>query len=141
MEFYSIQRGIHHEQSAPYVPQQNRVAEWTNRTTIEAARTILADSKLRMQFLNEVVNTACYTFNQFLTGNKFKNTSYELLNNRKPNLQFLEPPGCPCTMLKRDTRKFEEKVFEGYFLGYASTKKRVFNISLGYVEEWYPVDY
>ncbi|GJV98661.1 putative ribonuclease H-like domain-containing protein, partial [Tanacetum coccineum] len=41
-------------------PQQNEVAKRRNRTLIEAARTMLADSKLPTTFWAEVVNTACY---------------------------------------------------------------------------------
>ncbi|XP_076883899.1 uncharacterized protein LOC143532863 [Bidens hawaiensis] len=140
IEFFCIQRGIHHEYSAPSVPQQNGFTERKNQTIIEVARTMLAGFKLHVQFWNEAVNTACYTLSRVLTIKKFKKTSYELLNNRKPNLQFLEPFTCPFTMLKRDARKFEEKAIEGYILGYASPKKCVFNLSSGCVEEWYHVD-
>ncbi|GJT17877.1 putative ribonuclease H-like domain-containing protein [Tanacetum coccineum] len=45
-------------------PQQNGVAERKNRTLIEAARTMLADSKLPTTFWAEVVNTACYVQNR-----------------------------------------------------------------------------
>ncbi|GJV73863.1 putative ribonuclease H-like domain-containing protein [Tanacetum coccineum] len=41
-------------------PQQNDVAERRNRTLIEAARTMLADSKLPTTFWAEAVNSACY---------------------------------------------------------------------------------
>ncbi|KAI3762582.1 hypothetical protein L1987_53016 [Smallanthus sonchifolius] len=51
--------GIHHEFNAPYVPQQNGVAERKNRTLVETVRTMLADSKLPVAFWAEAVNTAC----------------------------------------------------------------------------------
>ncbi|XP_076954102.1 uncharacterized protein LOC143628374 [Bidens hawaiensis] len=100
---------------------------------------MLANSKLRVQFWNEAVNTTYYMLNRVLMVKKFKKMSYELLNNRKSNLKYLEPFGCPCTVLKKDARKFDEKAFKGYFLGYNSPKKRVFNISSGCVEEWFHV--
>jgi len=50
LDFFCIQKGIHREYNAPYVPQQNGVAERKNRTLIEAARTMLADSKLHASF-------------------------------------------------------------------------------------------
>ena len=50
MEEYCNSRGIHHEFSASYTPQQNGVAERNHRTLIEAARTMLADSKLPAMF-------------------------------------------------------------------------------------------
>ncbi|GJR96608.1 putative ribonuclease H-like domain-containing protein [Tanacetum coccineum] len=52
--------GIKREYSVARTPQQNGVAERRNRTLIEAARTMLADSKLPTTFWAEVVSTACY---------------------------------------------------------------------------------
>ena len=95
MEEYCNSRGIHHEFSAPYTPQQNGVAERKNRTLIEAAQTMLADSKLPVMFWNEAIYTACYTLNRVLTVKRFGKTSCELINRRKPNLEFLEPFGAP----------------------------------------------
>nr|GEU35924.1 hypothetical protein [Tanacetum cinerariifolium] len=45
-------------------PQQNGVVERKNRTLIEAARTLLADSFLPTTFWAEAVNTACYVLNR-----------------------------------------------------------------------------
>nr|GEY40901.1 hypothetical protein [Tanacetum cinerariifolium] len=51
---------IKREFSVARSPQQNGIAERKNRTLIEAARTILADSLLPILFWAEAVNTACY---------------------------------------------------------------------------------
>ncbi|GJR24249.1 putative ribonuclease H-like domain-containing protein [Tanacetum coccineum] len=51
--------GIKREFSVARTPQQNGVAERRNRTLIEAARTMLADSKLPTTFWAKAVNTAC----------------------------------------------------------------------------------
>nr|GEV79643.1 hypothetical protein [Tanacetum cinerariifolium] len=59
-------KGIKMEYSNARTPQQNRVAERKNRTLIEAARTILADSKLPTMFWTEAVRTACYVLNRVL---------------------------------------------------------------------------
>ncbi|GJZ04090.1 putative ribonuclease H-like domain-containing protein [Tanacetum coccineum] len=53
-------KGIKREFSVAKTPQQNRVAERKNRTLIEAARTMLADSLLPTTFWAEAVSTACY---------------------------------------------------------------------------------
>ncbi|GJW13258.1 putative ribonuclease H-like domain-containing protein [Tanacetum coccineum] len=54
---------IKREFSVARTPQQNRVAEKKNRTLIEAARTMLADSLLPIRFWAEAVNTTCYVQN------------------------------------------------------------------------------
>ncbi|KAI3801965.1 hypothetical protein L1987_30085 [Smallanthus sonchifolius] len=141
METFCQKLGIHHEFSAPYVPQMNGVAERKNRNLIEAARTMLADSNLLVQFWNEAIANACYTLNRVLVVKRHDKTCFELLHRRKLNLQYLELFGAPCTMLKKDAHgKFNEKVEEGYFLGYSTPNKRVYNKASGNVEEWYHVD-
>ncbi|KAI3732947.1 hypothetical protein L1987_64160 [Smallanthus sonchifolius] len=131
MCLFCLQNGIHHEFSAPYVPQQNGVAERKNRTLVETARTMLVDSKLPVTFWAEAVNTACHVLNRVLTVKQHNKTCYELLNNRKPNLEYLLPFFNPCTLLKvRDVpTKFSAKAIEGIFLGYVanSPTKRVYN--------------
>nr|GEY35804.1 uncharacterized mitochondrial protein AtMg00810-like [Tanacetum cinerariifolium] len=57
-------KGIKREFSVPRTPQQNGIAKRKNRTLIEAARTMLADSLLPIPFWAEAVNTACYVQNQ-----------------------------------------------------------------------------
>ncbi|KAI3819600.1 hypothetical protein L1987_13441 [Smallanthus sonchifolius] len=119
MGLFCLQKGIHHEFSAPYVPQQNGVAERKNRTLVETARTMLADSKLPVTFWAEAVNIACHVLNRVLTVKQHNKMCHELLNNQKPNLDYLLPFGNPCTLLKvRDVpTKFSAKAIEGIFLG------------------------
>ncbi|GKD17445.1 putative ribonuclease H-like domain-containing protein, partial [Tanacetum coccineum] len=91
--------GIKREFSVARTPQQNVVAERKNRTLIEAARTMLADSKLPTTFWAEVVNTACYVQNRVLVINPHNKTPYELFLGKKPALSFMRPFGCPVTIL------------------------------------------
>ncbi|GJU08080.1 putative ribonuclease H-like domain-containing protein [Tanacetum coccineum] len=53
-------KGIKQKYSNAQTPQQNGVAKRINRTLIEAARTMLADSLLPTTFWAEAVNTACW---------------------------------------------------------------------------------
>ncbi|GJR24801.1 putative ribonuclease H-like domain-containing protein [Tanacetum coccineum] len=64
MNEFCAKKGIKREYSIARTPQQNGVAERKNRTLIEAARTMLADSLLPIQFWAEAVNTACYVLNR-----------------------------------------------------------------------------
>ncbi|GKE31007.1 putative ribonuclease H-like domain-containing protein, partial [Tanacetum coccineum] len=60
-EFYA-KKGIKREFSVARTPQQNGLAERKNRTLIETARTMLADSLLPIPFWAEAVNPACYEY-------------------------------------------------------------------------------
>ncbi|GKA59492.1 ribonuclease H-like domain-containing protein [Tanacetum coccineum] len=60
-------KGIKQEYSNARTPQQNGVAKRMNRTLIEAARTMLADSLLPTTFWAEAVSTDCYIFNRLVT--------------------------------------------------------------------------
>ncbi|GJR56086.1 putative ribonuclease H-like domain-containing protein [Tanacetum coccineum] len=105
---------IKREFSVARTPQQNGVAERKNRTLIEAARTMLADSKLPTTFWAEAVNTVL-------------------------SLGFMRPFGCPVTILNTIDHlgKFDGKADEGFFVGYLINSKafRVFNSRTRIVEE------
>nr|GEW22168.1 hypothetical protein [Tanacetum cinerariifolium] len=70
-------KGTKREFSVPRTPQQNGIAEKKNRTLIEAARTMLADSLLTIPFWAEAVNTACYVQNMVLVTKPHNKTPYE----------------------------------------------------------------
>nr|GEW92400.1 putative ribonuclease H-like domain-containing protein [Tanacetum cinerariifolium] len=60
MNQFCKMKGIKRKFSVTRTQQQNGVAERKNRTLIETAKTMLADSKLPTTFWAKVVNTACY---------------------------------------------------------------------------------
>nr|GEX06812.1 reverse transcriptase domain-containing protein [Tanacetum cinerariifolium] len=99
MNEFCEEKGIKREYSVARTPQQNRVAERRNRTLIEAARTMLADSKLSTTFLAKAVNTACYVQNRVLVVKPHFKTPYELFRGRSPALGFMRPFGCHVTIL------------------------------------------
>ncbi|GJY72703.1 putative ribonuclease H-like domain-containing protein [Tanacetum coccineum] len=131
MNQFCERKGIKREFSVARTPQQNGVAERKNRTLIEAARTMLADSKLPTTFWAEAVNTACYVQNRVLVTKPHNKTPYELFLGRKPALGFMRPFGCPVTILNTIDHlgKFDGKADEGFFVGYSINSKafRVFN--------------
>nr|GEY53699.1 hypothetical protein [Tanacetum cinerariifolium] len=55
-----------------------------NRTLIEAARTMLADSLLPIPFWAEAINTVCYVQNRVLVTKPHNKTPYELLHGSGP---------------------------------------------------------
>ncbi|GJR12026.1 ribonuclease H-like domain-containing protein [Tanacetum coccineum] len=132
-------KGILRQFSVATTPQQNEVAKKRNRTLIEAARTMLADSKLPTTFWVEAVNTACYVQNRVLVVKPHNKTPYELFHGRTPTLSFMRPFGCPITILNTIDHlgKFDGKADEGFFVGYSLNSKafRVFNSRTRIVEE------
>ncbi|GJT52093.1 putative ribonuclease H-like domain-containing protein [Tanacetum coccineum] len=121
------------------VIRSDNVAERKNRTLIEAARTMLADSLLPTIFWAEAVNTACYVLNRVLVTKPHNKTPYELIIGRAPSISFMRPFGCPVTILNTldPLGKFDGKAEEGFLVGYFVHSKafRVFNTKTRKVEE------
>nr|GEY86047.1 hypothetical protein [Tanacetum cinerariifolium] len=138
-------KGIKREFSVPRTPQQNGIAERKNRTLIEAARTLLADSLLPIPFWAEAVNTACYVHNRVLVTKPHNKTPCELLHGRLPSIGFMRPFGCPVTILNtlNPLGKFQGKVDEGFLVGYSACNKefRVFNSRTRIVQETLHVNF
>ncbi|GJR20339.1 putative ribonuclease H-like domain-containing protein [Tanacetum coccineum] len=111
-------KGIKREYSNARTLQQNEVAERKNRTLIEAARTMLADSFLPNTFWAEAVSTACYVLNRVLV--------------TKPHNKGLITDH-PYELVKL----FDGKSDEGFLVGYSLQSKafRVYNLETKRVEE------
>ena len=131
------EKGITHTFLAPRTSQQNGVLERKNRTLIEAARTMLEESKLPTYFWAEAINTICYTQNISIINQAQGKTPYQLMKNKKPTLNFLHVFGCKCFVLRNqgeNLRKFQAKADETIFIGYATTRAyRVYNLRMNIV--------
>ncbi|GJS50914.1 putative ribonuclease H-like domain-containing protein [Tanacetum coccineum] len=94
MNEFCAKKGIKREYSIARTPQQNGVAERKNRTLIEAARTMLADSLLPIQFWAEAVNTACYVLNNVMVTKPKLKDPYDNFDGKISNISFMRPFGC-----------------------------------------------
>ncbi|GJT70753.1 putative ribonuclease H-like domain-containing protein [Tanacetum coccineum] len=139
MSEFCEQKGIKREFSVARTPQQNSIAERRNKTLIEAAGTMLVDSKLPTTFWAKVVNTACYVQNRVLVVKPYNKTPYNMFRGRTHALRFMRPFGCHVTILNTldYLGKFNGKSDEGFFVGYSMNSKafRVYNIKTRKVEE------
>ncbi|GJU14488.1 putative ribonuclease H-like domain-containing protein [Tanacetum coccineum] len=139
MDDFCREKGIKREYSVARTPQQNGVAERKNRTLIEAARTMLADSKLPTTFWAEAVSTTCYVQNRVLIVKPHNKTPYELFRGFKLAIGFMKPFGCHVTILNTldNLGKFDGKSDEGFFVGYSLSSKafRVYNTRTRKVQE------
>ncbi|GJX57157.1 putative ribonuclease H-like domain-containing protein [Tanacetum coccineum] len=116
MDDFCREKGIKREYSVARTPRQNGVAERRNMTLIEAARTMLAYSKLPTTFWAEAVSTACYVQNRVLVVKSYNKIPYELFRGFKPALGFMRPFGCHVTILNTldSLGKFDGKSDEGF---------------------------
>ncbi|GJW02356.1 putative ribonuclease H-like domain-containing protein [Tanacetum coccineum] len=133
------EKGIKRDYSNARTLQQNGVAERKNRTLIEAARTMLADSMLPTMFWTKAVSTACYVLNRVLITNPHNKTPYALLTGKTPSISHFKPFGCHVTILNTNDHlgKFDGKADEGYLVGYSASNRayRVYNMANKRVKE------
>ncbi|GJU61317.1 retrovirus-related pol polyprotein from transposon TNT 1-94 [Tanacetum coccineum] len=103
----------------------NGVVKRQNQTLVEAGRTMLIFSKAPLFLWAEAINTACYTQNRSLIRHRYNKTSYELMQDKKPDLSFFHVFGSLCypTDDHEDLGKFDAKADIRIFVGYAPAKK------------------
>ncbi|KAJ9536538.1 hypothetical protein OSB04_un000290 [Centaurea solstitialis] len=104
-------------------PEQNGVVELRNRTLVEAARSMLAESQLPQYLWAEAVNTACYTQNRSIIHRRFGQTPYHILFGRVPSVGHFKVFGCKCFVLNETENrgKFGPKSDELVFVGYSES--------------------
>ena len=64
LEAYFSSKGVLHNTTAPYTPEQNGVAERFNRTLMERVRAMLLDAQLEEEYWAEAAATANYVKNR-----------------------------------------------------------------------------
>ena len=112
-------RGIKHQTTARYSPEQNGSAEALNRRLEERARAMLTDSELPADLWAEAVVCANYTRNRTPVVAHGK-TPLETFTGKKPDLTRLRVWGARAYMhVPKDLRRKLEPVSEkGWFVGY-----------------------
>ncbi|GJY94284.1 retrovirus-related pol polyprotein from transposon TNT 1-94 [Tanacetum coccineum] len=117
--------GITHNFLAPCIPQSNGMVEKKNRTLQEVIRTMLNEQLLPQKFWCNVLDTSTYILNRILIRAILGKTPYELLRGRKLTLDYFRVFGSKCFILntKDYLTKFDQKSYEGVFLGYSQNSK------------------
>jgi len=131
MQSYFKEQGIQWEISAPYAQQQNGVAERSNRTILEKARTMLLHANLPKAHWAEALNTAVYLANRTPTSSlPDHKTPYEAWHGKKPDIQHLRVFGCTVWVVDHKPKgKMDPRGWRGTFMGYGNGKNqyRVWN--------------
>eukprot|EP00170_Pyropia_yezoensis_P005414 contig_22006_g5428 len=117
-------KGIQHQTSVPYTPQQNGVAERYNRVITERTMALQADSGLPPKWWAEAGATVSYLANRVPQRNQHL-TPYELLHGVKPDVGHICIFGCAeWVYTPHDIRtKLQPRAERGILLGYAENQK------------------
>ncbi|KAJ9523155.1 hypothetical protein QJQ45_023956, partial [Haematococcus lacustris] len=124
MKEYCSSKGIVHQHSAPYSPQQNGAAERLNRTIFEKARSILHAANISLSFWAHAVKYANY-IRCLLPVSGQPLTPWEAFYGVKPDLSGLRVFGCRVWLHVPDHKrsKLQSKSVEGLFIGYQPGSK------------------
>jgi transposase InsO family protein len=117
--------GILHEETAPYTPEQNGVAERANRTICERIRSILAETKLPKQLWAELARAVAHLKNRSPTAALNNRTPYEALYGKKPDVSHFVAIGTKAFVHtpKKKTKKIDSRSYEGIMVGYGGSNQ------------------
>jgi len=118
------ERGIEHERTAGYAPQQND-AERLHRDIREHASSMLNATNLPKKYWGEAVRAYAHVRNRLPPSHRNEDRSpLELLSGNKPSIKHLRVFGCEAWVLKptaKQTGKFEPRSERGIFIGYENS--------------------
>jgi len=128
---YLKSKGIQHEPTIAYTPEQNGVAERLNRTLVEAAQSMIFHAGLNSNYWGEAVATAAYIRNRTVatvTGE----TPYERWYVKRANVSNLKVFGC-VHVSDSLRQKLDKKAEKMHFVGYSIHPKgyRLLNETTG----------
>jgi len=121
---YFESRGVQHQTTVPYTPEQNGAAERLNRTLMERVRAMLLGSRLHQEFWAEAVVTANYIRNRSPTSKETK-TPWERFTGKRADVSGMRVFGTRAFVLtpKQLRRKLDPVSQPGVMVGYAVNSK------------------
>lgn len=121
---YLKSKGIIHQTTVPYTPEQNGVAERTNRSIVEKARCLLQEGKCNERMWAEAINATVYLKNRS-PHRSVNGVPEELWSNKKIDLSHLKVFGCLAHshVPEQQRRKFDAKSKPYTFVGYCEETK------------------
>ncbi|MFS7939141.1 putative RNA-directed DNA polymerase [Helianthus anomalus] len=124
MNVFCKQKGIIHQTSCSYTPQQNGVVERKHRHLLNTARTLMFQSGLPLKFWSDCVLTAVYIINRLPSSVLSGKSPYELMFGFKPSLSYFRNFGCLCfSTILNESDKFAYHADKCVLIGYSNVKK------------------
>lgn len=119
------EEGITRQLTVEYTPQQNGVAERSNRTLVEMARCMLTQTGTPLTLWAEAINAAAYTRNRCPTKANQEVTPHEIWTEKKPYIGFMRSFGSRVIALEKgkSRNKFAVKGKEYVLVGYSNDAK------------------
>lgn len=128
---YLDSKGIKHETTVAYTPEQNGSIERENRTIVEAARTMLHAMNMPLYLWAECVNTSVFVLNRTGTSTVLNKSPCDLWYNKQMDFDYFKVFGSVVYVHipKQKRQKFDKKAEKCLFVGYSETTKgfRVYN--------------
>lgn len=121
---FFAEKGIRHEMSAPYTPQQNGRAERLNRSVKEKIRLLLFQAQAPASMWVDALPTAVRLLNLRAVKGRTM-TPYEALFGKKPSIHYLRVWGCLAyvKLPDKELTAFGPRSEAGMFVGYEPTSK------------------
>lgn len=118
-------KGIRHQKTVPYTPEQNGKCEREMRTIVETGRTLLKAAKLEKQLWAEAINFGTYVLNRTGTSTVKEKSPYELWYGSEVNIKNFKVFGSEVySHIPNQKRgKWDEKAKRGVFVGYDENTK------------------
>ncbi|KAI0510738.1 hypothetical protein KFK09_011347 [Dendrobium nobile] len=125
LDNFLTHKGIQHQLSCPYTPEQNGLAERKHRHIIETARTMLHTASMPITYWSDAVVTAVYLINRMPTPTTNHVSTVQLMFQNKPDYSHLRTFGCECFPLlpSHSHTKLQPNSVPCTFLGYADNHK------------------
>lgn len=117
--------GIKHQKSNVYTPEQNGVAERTNRKLIEKAKCMIFDANLEKPYWAEAMNFAAYILNHSVNSVLVTKTPEEIWSGNKVDVSHLRIFGCPVMVHvpKQKRYKLDKVSSKILFMGFTDDTK------------------
>jgi hypothetical protein len=132
-EFFN-EHGIKREYTILRTPQQNGVVERQNKIVQEMDKSMMNEKNIGQTYWVEAIQTEVHVLNKSHLRPQSDKTPYELWFGRPTSIKHFKVFGSKCYINNNDENigKYDDRVDEGIFLGYATNSKgyRCYNKSL-----------